>query len=182
MYPVKQIDDAFIERNDVLTTFLDISDAFSNVVPEILLEKLASIKCSELFIKFAKFLLEHRIAHTSITRFEILNIYLGVPCGGVLSTICFIIYISIIGKKIPKQITVLKFADDLALSINTEAHNMQSSILQLENTIKIIKEKLHKHGLSLAPKKTKFVHFNKRGVEPGSISLKVGNCSIPSCE
>ena len=50
----------------LLAAFLDVSGAFDNVRCDTLLDKLATIGCSESIIKFVHFLLNNREIHTEI--------------------------------------------------------------------------------------------------------------------
>lgn len=78
----------FIDMNkindcDTLATFIDISQAFDNIILDILVEKLSKIGCSLRFIKFTKFITHERnvVANDHDT---IRKIYKGVPQGGLL--------------------------------------------------------------------------------------------------
>ena len=96
-----QVDEAFKNKNEVLAVFLDVSAAFPNVISDILLEKLANIKCSERFVKFAKFLTYERWIHTNIEGYKLIRLNKGVPQGGILSPLFYLIYVAQIGQGIP---------------------------------------------------------------------------------
>lgn len=93
-YLTLQIDQALASKKEVLAAFLDVSEAFNNVLPDILINKLADIKCSEQLIKFVKFLTHERYIHTNIENNEIKKISKGVPQGGVLSPLLYLIYVA----------------------------------------------------------------------------------------
>ena len=85
-YLVLQLDEAMSRKKDVCAAFLDVSDAFNNVITDILLEKLATIGCSAQTIKFIKFLTYERFIHTDIEEYEIVTVNKGVPRRGVEPT------------------------------------------------------------------------------------------------
>lgn len=175
------VDEALLQRNEVFATFLDVSDAFNNVLPDILLDRLAELDCSEKMIKFSRFLTFERYLHTNIEGYEKLTIHRGVPQGGVLSPWFYIIYTAECTKGLDKNnVTILSFADDIAaLSISSPNSNSLSS---LEKTSESIRLNLLKLGLDLSPKKTVFVHFNKKKILPGSTSIKIGGHLIQSSD
>ena len=80
----------------------------------------------------------------------------------------------------PSSAIVTKFADDIAIIIKRKS--LKSSIKLMEKSLAVIKSNLDNIGLELAPLKTKLLHFNKQGLKPGEIELKIGNVSIKSCK
>ncbi|XP_046750589.1 uncharacterized protein LOC124413847 [Diprion similis] len=106
-----EIDQALSEKQNVLAAFLDVSNAFPNVLSDCLLSKLAEIKCSESLIKFVKFLTYERILHTDISDHEIKTLHKGVPQGGVLSPLLYLIYVSSITIGLPKDVEIVQFVE-----------------------------------------------------------------------
>ena len=92
------------------------------------------------------------------------KVYKGVLQGGSSSAISYIFYESKITQNLPQQVSVLQFADDTVLYINTSEPEIDVAILS--EAIKTLSYNLEQVGLSLAPQKTEFIHFNKRNVPP----------------
>lgn len=85
-----------------------------------------------------------RIIFTEISD-EPRKVYKGVPQGGVLSSLLYILYVAYIEKNIPKEIKVSQFADNIAIYIKTKNPGEDKKIL--ENAISIVKENLLQLGL-----------------------------------
>ena len=109
---------------------------------DILIKKLATIGCPLRLIKFVKFLTRERYVYTSVTH-EHRHSYKGVPQGGVLSPVLYIIYVSDIVKNIPSNISISQFADDIAL-YSANQKSLQKAITIIENNLSNI-------GLNFAP-------------------------------
>ena len=154
-----KIDGAFQEGKEVLSAFLDVKGAFDNVDSSILLKILAEYNCSKSFLQFVKFITYERKVYTQFTGENYRLIYKGVPQGGVLSPLLYILYVSKILKRLSKDIIVSQFADDIAISIVVTNDEDKKKLVE---AIKIIIDKLRLFGLYSAPEKTEIVHFNKK--------------------
>lgn len=78
----------------------------------------------------------------------------GVPQGGVLSPLLYLLHVSDIVKNISNRVTVSQFADDIGLYSKNKT-SLQKSITSIEKNLANI-------GLNLAPHKTVLIHFNKK--------------------
>lgn len=166
------------KNKDTLTAFLDVSGAFDNVNTDILLTKLAKIGCSTSMVKFIKFITHERLIHTDISSDTARSTFKGVPQGGVLSPLLYIIYVADIVKNLPKNVVISQFADDIA--IYTKVRSLNKSIKILETAITTIKNNLSGLGLSLSPQKTVLLHFNNKGILPNETSIKIDDHVIKS--
>lgn len=90
-----QAEHTLSKNKDLLAAFLDVCGAFDHVNIEILLQKLASIGCSTKVLKFIKFLTFQRTIFADALGEHYRVTYKGVPQGGVLSPLLFIIYIKV---------------------------------------------------------------------------------------
>ena len=175
-----KVDEAFMEKKDVLAAFLDIEGAFNNVNIDILLERLSEVGCSTALLKFIKFITQERYVYSDYLGNEYRRVYKGVPQGGVLSPILFSIYTSNVAAKLPKTISVSQFADDFALYIKFKT--MKRSKKTLEKAIQTVGQNLELIGLEFSPSKTKLVHFNNKQIKPGSTEILIKDCIIKSVE
>ena len=172
------IEEAFFKKEDVLSIFLDIKGAFNNVHCDILIKKLADIGVSSKLVKFIKFLTYEKFIHSdgNSTR----KLYKGVPQGGVLGPLLYIIYVSKIEALLPPNVKISQYADDTALYIRSK--NIEQDIKILELSASIVKDYFSDLGLEFTPKKTVFVHFNKKNIPPGSLEIKIVDTLIKSSE
>ena len=175
-----KIEEAYLERKNVLAAFLDVQGAFDNINTDILLTKLAAIGCSEAVVRFIQFLTHERIIYTDSNTHEFRTVHKGVPQGGVLSPLLYILYVADVTSNLQKTMHSSQFADDLALYIKCRTVKRGKRIL--ENAIKTVQLNLSNLGLELVPAKTNFIHFNKTKILPGSTELKIGDVQIKSIE
>lgn len=174
------IEEAFGKKKDVLAAFLDVKGAFDNVLPDILVQMLASLGCSHKVVNFIKFLTYERTVTFNVyspNKYTSKS-YKGLPQGGVLSPLLYIIYVHNILKDIPATVAVSQFADDIALYTTVLTPAKSKKIM--EQAIERIKTNLREIGLELSPDKTKLIHFNNKGIPPGLAQLKVGSITIKS--
>ena len=79
------------QKEGLLAVFLDVRGAFDNVNLDILLEKLSSIGCSVTLVKHVKSLTHSRSLFTASLGKDYRYSFKGVPQGGVLSPLLYII-------------------------------------------------------------------------------------------
>lgn len=173
-----EIQEALAKKEDLLAAFLDVSGAFNNVLSDILLNKLAEIKCSIKMIRYAKFLTRERWIHTHIEGRELIKVNKGVPQGGVLSPLFYLLYVAKIAENVPKSVTISQFADDTAIYSRIVPFENCKSIV--EEAVKVVQQNLYKLGLELSPAKTNLIHFNNKNILPGETVIHIDNCEIKS--
>ncbi|OXU18623.1 hypothetical protein TSAR_001811 [Trichomalopsis sarcophagae] len=96
---------------------------------------------------------------------------LGVPQGGDLSPLLYVLYVAKIMTDLPKTINISQFGDDIALFCKFLSRKRATRILT--NSIKKIDKNLRELGLKLAPNTTQLVHFNKKNIRPGEIQIEL---------
>ena len=106
------------------------------------------------------------------------KVFKGLPQGAVLSPLLYLIYVNDITVGLNPSIRISQFADNIAIYYPVTISS--KSKRSLEKTITTLGANLDHLGLSLAPKKTIFSHFNQKGIRPGTCSIKIDNCSIRS--
>ena len=172
------VEKAFSNKKDHLAVFLDVNGAFDNVNVDILLQQLATIGCPFKLIKFIKFLTHERLIFNETNSEQIRLVFKGVPQGGVLSPLLYNIYVSKICTNLLKSVTVLQFADDIALYC--KRGTAKSCKTLLERAINTAYSNLYAIGLELSPHKTVFVHFNRRNTKSGEMEILVNKTPIKS--
>lgn len=141
-----------------MAAFLDVQGAFDNVLPHDLWEKMIDTSVSDSVISFKK--------HLTFQRFIYIEFHLinprysskGLPQGGVLSLLLYLIYVKNITKGVSKMVQVSQFADDIALYTNFMLFSKSRNLL--EKGVEVIRINLLNPRLVLSLKKTKLVHFN----------------------
>ena len=175
-----KVQEAFMEKKQVLAAFIDVRGAFPNVQIQKLLNMLASKGFPARLLLFINFIMYEREAFTAARDDEPQLMYKGVPQGGVLSPLLYILYVSDIVENLPKNIIVSQFADDIALYIKFSSVKRAKSILQ--NAITRIQNNLCQLGLELEPEKTVLIHFNNKNIVPGNVVIQIGSHTIKSSE
>lgn len=169
---------ALNKKKDTIAAFLDVQGAFDNVHSEILLDKLASIGCSTKLVCFIKFLTRRRIIHTDHLKGETRLSYKGVPQGGVLSPLLYLIYVKDISKNVPRSVSISQFADDIAVYCNYGPANKSKNLIQ--KAVSALSQNLSEIGLRFEPSKTVLLHINNKGIKPEETSLNILDCQITS--
>uniref|UniRef100_A0ABD2W5Y8 Reverse transcriptase domain-containing protein n=1 Tax=Trichogramma kaykai TaxID=54128 RepID=A0ABD2W5Y8_9HYME len=171
-----KIEEAFAEKKQVLAVFLDVKGAFDNVNIELLLFKLKEQGCSVRIIEYVKHISHNRRIHASCPGPDFRYAHRGVPQGGVLSPLLYIMYVSNIVNNVPKLITVSQFADDIALHIKFTS--IKWATARMERAVQTICNNLKALKLELAQSKTELVQFNNKNIKPGETSIVVGDVEI----
>lgn len=104
---------ALSRKRDTMAAFLDVQRANDNVRSDILLDKLARIGFSSGLVSFIRFSTHSRRIYAEALGDEFRFGYKGVPQGGVLSPLLYLIYVKDIATNIPKSASVSQFADDI---------------------------------------------------------------------
>ena len=173
-------DEGLANKKDTIAVFLDVQGAFDNVNSDILIKKLASTCGSNHLTTLVKFLTYQRIIHLDILGNETRMVHKGVPQGGVLSPLLYVLYVSDITNKLSKHISVSQFADDIAIYSNISPFKKCKNLI--EKSLVIIKNNLLSLGLELSPQKTKLLHFNNKQINPGQTEIKIDEHIIKSSD
>ncbi|KAL7296798.1 hypothetical protein TKK_0010198 [Trichogramma kaykai] len=171
-----KIEEAFAEKKQVLAAFLDVKGAFDNINIELLLFKLKRQGCSAHIIEYVKHIAHNRRMHASCLGPDFRYAHRGVPQGGVLSPLLYIMYVSNIVNNVPKLITIFQFADDIALHIKFTS--IKWATARMERAVQIICNNLKALKLELAQSKTELVQFNNKNIKPGETSIVIGDVEI----
>lgn len=159
---VSDIYSAFYERKSVLAVFLDISSAYDNVIPEILVKKLKGLGIHSSLVNCIWQLIHEKIIcltnNTDYTR----HAYKGLPQGSVLSPILFNLYLSGIEDILGPNFKLLQYADDIVFYLQgTDVIDIAQNI---SCALGRVGTWLHNLGLSISPPKTKMILFSRKRV------------------
>ena len=162
----------------MVSVFFDLSRAFDKVWKEGLLLKIHQSGINGRMFGWIKSFLHERTAkvkldgHTSVS----VKMREGVPQGGVLSPILFLIYINDITNILPKRASNTLHADDLAVwsaseQTSTAAYRLQMSVDRIEQWSK-------DWGLEINKVKTVATLFTL-STSKEKIKIKLGNTTLP---
>lgn len=163
------IETGFQKGKDTLAAFLDVQGAFDNVNSTILIEKLKQIGVSESILSFIQHLKFQRKIYSEYNRSQPCYSCKGVPQGGVLSSLLYLIYVVGITLEVSKFVKISQFADDIAVYINVKLFKKAKNLSR--KAVDIICTNLRSIGLHLSLVKTKLVHFNNKGILHHTFSL-----------
>lgn len=172
------IEDSLKKHQQVAAVYLDVSNAFNEVQCHILLKKLATMGCSIKTLRYIKFLSYHRNIYTQANLNVPRACYKGVPQGGVLSPLLYLLYVSHIDANLHPKVKILQYADDIVIYV--DIIDLDADKLILEEAVATVSNRLWKLGLEVSPGKTELVHFNKNGIAPGNLEVNVQGRSIVS--
>ena len=164
--------DQALTKKDLLAVFLDARGAFDNVNCDILLQKHSSIGCSETLVKYVKFITHSGSLFTVSLGNDYRYSFKGIPQGGVLSPLLYIIYLNDIAIGIPKSVTVSQFADDICYYCKFSPFRICKNVT--EKVAEILRKNLYYLGLEIAPDKTILIHFNNKNIPPSEIHIRIG--------
>lgn len=91
------------------------------------------------------------------------TVWQGVPQGGILSPLLYVIYTKNLGKVMDKELQMLQYADDIIIYNMGNGRKEQKK--KLEEGIKVLGKRLRELNLDIEPKKTQFMVFGVKGKE-----------------
>ena len=177
------IKNQFARRKSTLATFFDVKKAYDSVWHGRLLLKLKQIGVSGHMFEFIKNFLANRVICTKVNTFysSPKHVDMGIPQGSIIAPLLFSILICDLPSALSKTTSVVQFADDIAMWINTNMRkNTKKRISKhIETLYQIELNKLDTYmknnGLVLSGEKTVLMLFNK-GKDPSYLpKLKLGD-------
>lgn len=151
-------------------TCLDLTRAFDLIQYPILLNKLRKLRFSVKFLNLFESYLTNRTQFTKInkTLSQIENVLCGIPQGGIISGLLFIIYINSINLLDLKS-NIFLYCDDI--SIVTSASDTNQPKLFLEEDLCKIAKWLKFHYLIANEFKTKYLVFHNKKVHEDFVAM-----------
>ena len=177
------VEDGFKKGKDTLAAFLDVKGAFPGVKPHLLLEKLRKVGVSDVVLEYVRHTTAERYIYSQYNLKEPRFSYQGLPQGGVLSPLLYLIYVSEVNKGLPRSLQISHFADDIAVYTNRKP--LKSSKKILEEGIETIRSNLAELELELSIPKTQLIHFKKKQNEDNGdeqVSITVQGIVVPSTQ
>jgi len=164
----------FMRGLPTVAAFLDVTGAFDNVIPSILIDDLRNVGIPAKTCKFVENLLAERKIYSinnGILQPPLIS-HKGTPQGSILSPILFNIYLRGISSALHQDTQILQYADDIVLfSTSPDAATSRGSV---GASLESVSQYLRQRGLDLAPHKSKVLTFSRsrKGLPPfNKISL-----------
>lgn len=149
------------ENKATSLTCIDLSKAFDCVNINTLKSKLSKLGLSTFFFNLLCSYLSDRkqVVKINDTLSQILDIISGIPQGGTLSGLLFIIYINSLGQLSLSGYLAI-YCDDISI-VNT-AHDPTSLKIAIENDLSLIDQWLNIHQLTPNRSKSNYILFHNR--------------------
>lgn len=172
---IKNIFQAWENREDSIGVFCDLSKAFDCVDHKTLLLKLKHYGCNDLAIAMIESYLINRTQKISINNelSQGSTMKMGVPQGSILGPFLFLVYINDLPFLIEKQTDIVLFADDTSLIFKIKRND--SYLGDANNTLTNLQNWFTKNNLLLNAKKTKCIKFSLPNVKQTDDKLTLGN-------
>lgn len=172
-----QIQLAFNKKQNVISTFLDVSGAYDSVLIDLLYNKMNSLNIPSMISNFLCNLFSFKIMHffhngsAKLIRYS----YFGLPQGSCLSPFLYNLFTSDMYCIIPNGCFFLQFADDNVISISGKSSEIIRHFMQL--SLDNIEIWAHENGFTFSVSKTKFILFSRmRSIT--NVNLFLNGCEI----
>ena len=166
-------------KQNTISTFLDLKNAFDTVDHQILLAKCSSYGLRGHVLKVLKSYFSRRFQYTEIgsKNSSMRSIKIGVPQGSIMGPLLFIIYINDLTLE-TSDIKSILYADDTVVYTKSEPKTNETKInVILQKTASWLKS----NRLTLNVEKTKCVDFSKR-VQKNSERVYINSKTIQNVE
>ena len=157
---VKDIYSAFDRGEYGLGVFLDLSKAFDSLDRKILLKKLEYYGFRNISLKWFESYLSQRKQYVSFGNAEspLLPVNFGVPQGGILAPILFILYINDIIKS-TNDVKFVIYADDTNVFVTDRSLN--NLVSRSNDALVAIKKWISRNRLTLNERKTQYIVYHR---------------------
>ena len=168
----------FAKRKSVLATFFDVQKAYDRIWHPRLLFKLKNIGLNGNSYNYIKSLLVDRCIITkvgnSLSSPRIVD--MGIPQGSIIAPLLFNIMLYDLPKHLSKTITVVQYADDIAIWMNVKLKK-KTGLHYINHVSKLYQSELNKlnmymkeNGLQFSAEKTSMILFNN-GAAPSKLPI-----------
>ena len=166
---------SFFTNKSINIIYTDIQKAFDSVSHSKLIKTLSQYKINRNLVEWFKEFLQERTQRVVIsnTFSESLPIFSGVPQGGVIGPLLFIIYINDIATEVDSNSNIKLFADDTKI--------FSQSNLVLQNSLDKIYHWLKERRLNLNPSKCQVLNIHRSTPIP-TFDFKINNVILPKTE
>ncbi|XP_070152080.1 uncharacterized protein [Polyergus mexicanus] len=151
---ITEVHSGFSKGNSTACLFLDLSNAFDDVIPSILMNDLDEIGLPPILRQFIYNLISFRNMQFCINEelTDEFHSYKGVPQGSILSPTLFNIYISKLRSSMGRSCELIQFADDIAIFHTSP--QIHDSISKIETAAKRACGYLTTKSLTVSPTKS----------------------------
>ena len=175
---ITDIQIAFSKNNSVSAAFIDIKGAYDNVNLNILTEKMSTLGIPKFFIENIYNLYYNRSIYVRINEhlLEPRQTSLGLPQGGILSPLLYIVYVQDLQHLMNNNVRILEFADDLCLY--SEERTIEKCNTRLHQAMKKLDRWSNNMGFTISETKSTVITFTRKRYQPPS-HIKLHNYQLP---
>ena len=179
-YLTQDILDGFSEKKKTVAVFFDLSKAFDTVWKKGLLLKLKRSGIQGKMFSWIKDFLFQRTARVKLdgTLSNLVKIREGVPQGGVISPVLFLVYINDITNILPRQVSNTLHADDFA--VWSKETQTQTAAYRIQDTVNKVDSWTKEWALNLNITKTVLMLFSICPRE--TVKIQLQNQTIPQVD
>lgn len=180
-YFTVKINNCFDRNHKAVVVFLDISSAYENVIPAVLLKKLKKANIPKYLINLIQQFLKNRSIYIrdpktrDLTGPQVTDN--GLSQGSPLSPVLFNIYTNALHNRMADNTVLMRYADDFAI-IGTE-NKVMDIIRQVNISLNNLLTVFTTLGFNLSLKKCKTILFQKRKTPQVLPDNYWGNSTIP---
>ena len=176
---VNSIYDAFDSQNSVVGVFIDLAKAFDSVDRDYLLDKLRFYGIKNVELQWFRSYLSNR---NQCVKFkgelsDVMSTNFGIPQGGVLSALLYIIYVNDI-EFCSRNIKYVMYADDTCVFY--ENKNLNENIELLNNELKNVCDWMDANRLTVNSEKSNYIIFSRaqKMLPPLEHEIKLKECVL----
>lgn len=156
----------------IIAVFLDFQRAFETIDTGILIQKLKKYGITGTTLNWFDNYLKNRkqVVKLGETISDIITNNLGVPQGSILGPLLFILYINDLSNCLINS-TMKMFADDTLVYVT--ANNIEEAILNINQDLSILFDKICQNKLKLNVKKTKVIIISNKSYNTDNVNIYI---------
>ena len=157
---------AFLQREYVISVFIDLKAAYDGVLLDILITRMKNLGIPSIFIRVIYNIFINRIIKIQSNGLYTSPRYTnqGLPQGSVLSPILFLLYTKDITHQLSTKVRIIQYADDFVLYYRTQ--DITEGKKKIADALSHLEQWCTNSGLNINWMKTKIINFHRKRKDP----------------